>query len=73
LEAVYWKYIDPINDPIKLDDNENIQDNFLIMPAHQPEILGLPNTTFKEIIKIKDQMANRKNKLADKNREWFIY
>jgi hypothetical protein len=66
LEAVYWKYIDPINDPIKLDDNENIQDNFLIMPAHQPEILGLPNTTFKEIIKIKDQMANRKNKLADK-------
>jgi hypothetical protein len=66
LEAILFKYIDPINDPIKIDDNDDIQNNFIIMPAHDPELLGLPNTTFNEIYKLKDKMAARKNKLADK-------
>lgn len=66
LEGVLFKYLDPANDPPQITDAESIQKNFNIMPAFDPELLKIENTSFDIIYAKREQMSHRKKKLLDK-------
>lgn len=58
-------YLDPRFDPLENKDSE-LEQNFNIMPAFAPEVLGVENASFGDIIKVRAKMTDRKKKLAEK-------
>lgn len=58
-------YLDPRFDPIETKESE-LEENFNIMPAFAPEILGIENASFEEINKQRAKMLQRKKTLAEK-------
>jgi len=66
LEGVLFKYLDPANDPPQITDADSIQKNFNIMPAFDPQLLNVENTSFEVIYAKKEVMSQRKKKLLDK-------
>lgn len=54
LEAVLFKYLDPINDPLPIDPNEEVTNTFRIQPVFKPELAGVSETRSFDLI-IKDR------------------
>lgn len=58
-------YLDPRFDPIETKDSE-LEENFNIMPAFAPEVLGIEDASFSDINKQRAKMLQRKKTLAEK-------
>jgi len=58
-------YLDPRFDPVENKD-EDLEKNFNIMPAFNPEILGVEGSNFKDIVRIRAKMSAKKKQLQEK-------
>lgn len=58
-------YLDPKLDPVEHEETE-LEKNFNIMPAFAPEVLGLMDASFTDIVKQREKMSVKKKQLAEK-------
>jgi hypothetical protein len=65
LEAVLFKYLDPTDDPVKDMDMDEVAQNFNIMPAFNPKLLGVEEISLEQVLKFKNKMMQKKKRILD--------
>jgi len=65
LEAVLFKYLDPTDDPLPEAVEDETIKNFVIMPVHEPKMLGVPDLSLDEVMKFKGKMMAKHRRLLD--------
>lgn len=69
LEAVLFKYLNPVDDPVEEKNMDEIAKTFHIRPAFEPKILGIEERSQEDVLKFKEKMILKKKKLLDEVEE----